>query len=68
MELFVVGSWNSPAPEIFFLFVINLCPVAAGSGEGLPHGACWGGVLCRWGVPSGGVQRDQPGDCTAAAP
>lgn len=54
MGLFVLGSWNSPG--IFFLFVINLCLVAAGSGEGLPHGACWGGVQCGWGVPGGGVQ------------
>lgn len=66
MGLFVLGTWNSPG--IFFLFVINPCPVAAGSGEGVPHGACWGGVLCGWRVPGSGVQRDQRGDCAAAAP
>lgn len=63
---FVCGSWDSAG--IFFLFIIALCPVAAGGGEGLPHRACWGGVLCGWGLPGGGVQWDQPGDCAAAEP
>lgn len=51
---------------MFFLLVTALCPVAVGGGEGVPHRARGGGVLCGRALPGGGIQRDQPGDCTAA--
>lgn len=61
--VFVRGGWSS---AVIFLLVTALCPMAAGGGEGLPHRACRGGVLCGWRLPGGGVQRDQPGDGSAA--